>query len=237
MKTILKFRFLLMILLVGSFMACKKNDSPPEKLSTTAMAQRLYTQKDFVDFTGSFAKNFKYLTDYYQTPAILSNEEVFVSRLKSAGEDHTALENVHNSYGLNLLEIQYRKANLENDVLKLFHSQPALLEYNEEEFWSIVKQSVLLMKQSSANSLIRSNASGITGKAIVVDEIWDCLVRATGLGAASIISIAALHALAKKGIQEIVVTASAFMAKRAGFIGLAIMVLDFSSCMYRASYS
>ena len=237
MKTILKFRFLLMVLLVGSFMACKKNDSPPEKLSTTAMAQRLYTQKDFVDFAGSFAKNFKYLTDYYQTPAILNNQEVFVSRLKSAGEDHLALENVHNTFGLNLLEIQTRKANLENTILKLFISQPALMEYTDDEFWSIVKQSVLLMKQSSSNSLIRSNASGITGKAIVVDEIWDCLVRATGLGVASIISIAALHALAKKGIQEIVVTASAFMAKRAGFIGLAIMVLDFSSCMYRASYT
>lgn len=226
-----------MVLLVGSFMACKKNDSPPEKLSTTAMAQRLYTQKDFVDFAGSFAKNFKYLTDYYQTPAILNNQEVFVSKLKSAGEDHLALENIHNAFGLNLLEIQTRKANLENTILKLFHSQPALMEYNDDEFWSIVKQSVLLMKQSSSNSLIRSNASGIAGKAIVVDEIWDCLVRATGLGVASIISIAALHALAKKGIQEIVVTASAFMAKRAGFIGLAIMVLDFSSCMYRASYT
>lgn len=226
-----------MVLLVGSFMACKKNDVPPEKLTTSEMAQRLYTQKDFVDFAGSFAKNFKYLTDYYQTPAILNNHEKFVSRLKFAGDDYTELQNIHNAYGLNMLEIQIRKANLENTILKLFHKQPALMEYNEDEFWSIIKQSVLLMKQSSGNSMIKSNSSNITGEAIAVDEIWDCLVRATGLGAASIITIAALHALAKKGIQEIVVTASAFLAKRAGFIGLAIMVLDFSSCMYKASYT
>lgn len=237
MKTIFKLRFLMMVLLVGSFMACKKNDALPEKLTTSEMAQRLYMQKDFVDFAGSFAKNFKYLTDYYQTPALLNNQEKFVSRLKFAGEDYVELQNIHKDYGLNLLEIQNRKANLENSILKLFHNQPALMEYSEDEFWAIIKQSVLLMKQSSVNSLIKSNASNVTGKAIVVDEIWDCLVRATGLGVASIISIAALHALAKKGIQEIVVTASAFMAKRAGFIGLAIMVLDFSSCMYRASYT
>jgi len=236
MKTILKFRFLLLVLLVGTFTACKKNDTTPVKLSTSDMAQRLYTQKDFVDFAGSFAKNFKYLADYYQTPSLVSNKESFIQTLRNAGNDEALVEAAHAKYGLDINEIIIRKNNLNNDILHLYNAQPALLDYTEEEFWSIIKQSVLLLKHSSSSNSIKSFSNQITGKAIAIDEVWDCLVRAVGLGAAGILTIAGIHALAKKGIQQAVISVAAFMAKRAGFIGLGIMVLDFSSCMYRASY-
>lgn len=225
-----------MVLVVGSFISCKKNEATPTKLSTNEMAQRLYTQKDFVDFAGSFAKNFKYLADYYQTPSILNNKETFIQTLRNAGDDETLVEAAHANFGLSLNEIIIRKNNLNNDILHLYNTQPELLNYTEDEFWSIIKQSILLLKQSSSSNAVQSFSSGISGKAIAIDEVWDCLVRAVGLGAAGILTIAGIHALAKKGIQQAVISVAAFMAKRAGFIGLGIMVLDFSSCMYRASY-
>jgi len=236
MKTILKFRFLLLVLLVGTFTACKKNDTTPVKLSTSDMAQRLYTQKDFVDFAGSFAKNFKYLADYYQTPSLVSNKESFIQTLRNAGNDEALVEAAHAKYGLSVKEITMRKYLLDNDVLQLYNSQPELLNYSEQEFWEIIKQSVALLKQSSLNNLIRSNSSGITSTAISLDEVWDCLKGAVGLGGGSMLGIAGLHALAqKKGIQKAVVSFAAIMAKNLGYIGLAITVFDFSSCMYKES--
>lgn len=236
MKTILKFRFLLMVLLVGSFMACKKNDSPPEKLSTTAMAQRLYTQKDFVDFAGSFAKNFKYLTDYYQTPALVSNKASFIQEVRSAGNNEFLVESAHAKYGMSFKEIILRKSLLDETILKLYNDQPELLNYNENEFWSIVLQSVSFLKVSANGNAIRSNSVDFRSTAISGDEVWDCIKEAVGLGAASMLGIAGLHALAqKKGIQQAVKTFAAFMARNMGYIGLAITVIDFSSCMYKES--
>jgi hypothetical protein len=217
-------------------MACKKNDATPAKLSTSDMAQRLYTQKDFVDFAGSFAKNFKYLADYYQSPSILNNKETFIQTLRNAGDDEASVEAAHAKFGLSLKEITMRKYLLDNDVLQLYHSQPELLNYNEHEFWSIIKQSITLLKQSSVSNLVHSNSSGIASAAISLDEVWDCLKGAVGLGGGSMLGIAGLHALAqKKGIQKAVVSFAAIMAKNLGYIGLAITVFDFSSCMYKES--
>jgi hypothetical protein len=235
MKTILKFRFLMMVLFIGSFMACKKNDATPVKLSTSEMAQKLYTQKDFVDFAGSFAKNFKYLADYYQSPTILNNKENFIQTLRSAGDDESLVETTHAKYGLNINEIVIRKNRLDNDILHLYNAQPDLLNYTDEEFWSIIKQSVLLLKQSSSANSIRSYSNDFAAKAIAPDEIWDCIVRAAGIGTAGILTIAGIKALAKKGFQEIVIHTAAFLARNAGYVFVAITVLDFTSCMYRAS--
>lgn len=235
MKTILKFRFLLLVLLVGSFAACKKNDTTPVKLSTSDMAQRLYTQKDFVDFAGSFAKNFKYLADYYQNPSLVSNKESFIQTLRNAGNDEALVQAAHAKYGLNINEIVIRKNRLDNDILHLYNAQPALLDYTEEEFWTIIKQSVLLMKQTNLSNTIKSNSSDINPQSIALDEIWDCLVRAAGLGTAGILTIAGIKALAKKGFQHVVIHTAAFLARHAGYVFVAIAVLDFTSCMYRES--
>lgn len=236
MKTIFKLRFLMMVLLVGSFMACKKNDALPEKLTTSEMAQRLYTQKDFVDFAGSFAKNFKYLTDYYQTPALLNNKASFVQEIKSAGNNEFFLEAAHIKYGMSFKEIILRKSLLDDTIIKLYNDQPDLLNYTENEFWSIIMQSISLLKGSNRTNTFRSNSLNIRSTAISADEIWDCIKEAVGLGAGSMLGIAGLHALAqKKGIQKVVTTFAAFMARNMGYIGLAITVIDFSSCMYKES--
>jgi len=235
MKTILKFRFLIMVLLVGSFLACKKTDSTPVKLSTSDMAQRLYTQKDFVDFAGSFAKNFKYLADYYQSPTIINSKDKFIQSVRNAGDDQSLLQSAHANYGLDINEILIRKNRLDNDILHLYNAQPELLNYTEEEFWSIIKYSVLLLKKSNSFNTIKSNSLDINAQSVALDEIWDCLVRAAGLGTAGILTIAGIKALAKKGFQHVVIHTAAFLARHAGYVFVAIAVFDFTSCMYKES--
>lgn len=217
--------------------ACKKNEETVIKPSTSDMAQRLYLQKDFIDFAGSFAKNFKYLADYYQTPAVLHDKQNFIESVKLAGDNIELLESTHSKYGLSLDEINTRKILLDNNILQLYNAQPALLNYSGEEFWSIIKQSITLLKRSQSSNLIQSNDSGIKNMAITIDEVWDCLKDAVGIGAGSMLGIAGLHALAqKKGIQQVVVKFAALMARNMGYIGLAITVFDFSSCMYKESH-
>jgi hypothetical protein len=67
------------------------------------------------------------------------------------------------------------------------------------------------------------------------DEVWTCLKEAVGFGTAGILGIAGLKKLASEGFQEIIITTTKFLAKHAGWFGLAIAVIDFSSCMYRES--
>jgi hypothetical protein len=69
---------------------------------------------------------------------------------------------------------------------------------------------------------------------MVIDgkEVWDCLKDAVGLGAASVLGIGALKKLASQGVHSIVVSLTKFLAKNAGWIGLGIMVIDFSTCLY-----
>lgn len=70
---------------------------------------------------------------------------------------------------------------------------------------------------------------------ITWDEIWTCTKEAVGFGAAGILGIAGLKKLASEGFQEIIITTTKFLAKNAGWFGLAIAVIDFSACMYRES--
>lgn len=68
---------------------------------------------------------------------------------------------------------------------------------------------------------------------ITWDEVWGCLKEAVGFGTAGILGVAGLKKLAEEGFQEIIITTTKFLAKHAGWFGLAIAVIDFSSCMYK----
>ncbi len=75
-------------------------------------------------------------------------------------------------------------------------------------------------------------ASGYQANQLDASKVWECLKDAIGIGSASILGIAGLQRLAQEGIQTAVVTVSKWLAKRAGWIGSVIVVLDFSSCVY-----
>lgn len=236
MKTYSRITLGALFFAMSMMMACKKNEHSAVKLSTSEMAQKLYVKKDFIIFTSSFAQNFKHLSDFYRTSAVKNQPERFIQTLRNASNDVSLIEAAHAEFGLSLKDLNIRKSMLDNDIVGLYEAEPELFNYDQEEFWSIIFESVQLLKQANEIRSIRSFNDNISSTAITGDEIWDCIKEAVGLGAGSMLGIAGLHALAqRKGIQQAVVKFAALMARNMGYIGLAITVIDFSSCMYKES--
>jgi len=66
-----------------------------------------------------------------------------------------------------------------------------------------------------------------------LSEVWDCMLQAVGFGSAATFGVGQLIKLAKEeGIQTVVVTVSKWLAKKAGWIGAIVAVIDFSICIY-----
>ncbi len=234
-------------------MSCDKKvaDAKP---SVTEFAKTIYTTESFIGFTRSFITDYKNLAAYYQAPAIKSNSSQFISRLKEAGDNEAQIGNVYTSYSLSLSEAIIRKNKVDNDLLQLFHQNKLLLKYNENEVWEIIREGINLGWQSqlpdwqdlrtearagSINTIRQQSSIGgpgyVVSNKITLDEVWDCMKGALGIGAASAMGIAGLQKLAQQGIQQVVITVSEFLAKRAGWIGAAIILIDFGSCIYKES--
>jgi hypothetical protein len=68
---------------------------------------------------------------------------------------------------------------------------------------------------------------------LALSEVWDCMLEAVGFGSASTFGVGQLIKLAKEeGIETVVVTVSKWLAKKAGWIGAIVMLVDFSICIY-----
>lgn len=146
-------------------------------------------------------------------------------------------------------EMVARKSKVDNDILGLLTANKQLVTYSENEIWEIIREGINLGWQSNlpewqqirtATIRMSSNqigmntigASGYQANQLDASKVWECLKDAIGIGSASILGIAGLQRLAQEGIQTAVVTVSKWLAKRAGWIGAVIVVLDFSSCVY-----
>ena len=239
------------IVLLTVVISCNKKVTEPIPVASE-LAAGLYTSQSFVDFAKSFIVDYKNLAAYYSVPGIAGNKTEFINRLKAAGDNDAQVENLYSQYGLSLSELVIRKNKVDNDILTLLNQHKVLLKYSEQEVWEIIREAIDLGWQSklpvwqdmrmeaSANfsSGVRLNAQSATGyqvNRIAVDEVWDCLKGAIGVGSASVLGIAGLQKLAQQGIQEMVLAASGWLAKRAGWIGAAIVAIDFASCIYKES--
>ena len=66
-------------------------------------------------------------------------------------------------------------------------------------------------------------------------EVWKCLKEALGFGAGSIVSFAGWSRLsAGLPLQEIIGVVSRWAIRHAGWIGAAVIVIDFGDCMYNS---
>ena len=66
-----------------------------------------------------------------------------------------------------------------------------------------------------------------------LSEVWDCMLQAVGFGAAATYGVGQLIKLAKEeGVQAVVVNVSKWLAKKAGWVGAIVMLVDFSICIY-----
>ncbi len=234
---------------VGIFTGCKKQESaimhtPQEK------AAQLYMTESFIRFAGNFVQDFYQVAAYLQVPAVRQNRTGFLSALHQSGSDEQALQQNFAAYGLSFDEWVAKKNKLDNDWLQLFLQLPELHRYSEQEVITLVMEGIRLGIESEdnrwqeiKNRQLQRISTGSTGslstrasqtKSLVLDvtEVWGCLKDAVGVGSASILGIAGIQKLAGQGIQAIVLAGSKFLAKYAGWIGLAVMVFDFSSCIY-----
>lgn len=121
-----------------------------------------------------------------------------------------------------------------------FHSSDEkwLAARNEISF-SLKNISLLQSGAQRAKKTVNGPAAGMDLKAeatppagLSIDEVWDCLKKAVGIGAAGVLTIGALTKLAETGIQAVVVAVSKWIAARAGWFGVALMAIEFGSCIY-----
>jgi hypothetical protein len=246
MKTTIRFFFVLIS--IGIFTGCKKQDAPMVH-SPLEEAARLYLTESFIRFSGNFLQDFYQVSQYINVPRIRQNRAGFLAGIQQAGSDDQALEQHFGTYALSFEEWILRKNKVDNDWLQLFNQLPELRQYNEQDLLAIVKEGIQLgigsedtrwkelksqqYQQIGAGNVISLGPGAPSQKVPKVDaaEIWDCLKDAIGVGSASVLGIAALNKLAGQGLQAIVVTGSKLLAKYAGWIGLAVMVIDFSVCI------
>jgi hypothetical protein len=243
-KSILPAVFSLLFILTS----CEKSITPsvPDKQE---VASSIYKTETFIQFSRNFIVDMKALSDYYRTGSILNKKNTWLAALKSANDQEEDLEKLYSSYGLSFMEAISRKNKVDNDFLLLFQQHPVLLKFNETDVWEIIKEGINLgcasqepgwieLKNLSAETstrLIRNNEVGslpIRENKIDVSELWGCLKESVGFGAASVLGIGGLQKLAAEGIQTAVINVSKWLAKRAGWIGAAVMALDFANCVY-----
>jgi hypothetical protein len=246
MKT--KIFFFLVLISMGIFTGCKKQDTPIVH-TPQEDAARLYLTESFIRFSGNFLQDFYEVSQYINVPGIRNNRADFIAGIQQAGSDDQALEQHFASYALSFDEWISRKNKVDNDWLQLFHQLPELRRYNEQDVLAIVKEGIRLgiASEDARWQALKSKQFQIigTGKVVAlgagtnspkvmrvdVSEIWNCLKDAIGVGSASVLGIAGLNKLAGQGLQAIVTAGSKLLAKYAGWIGVAVMVIDFSVCI------
>jgi hypothetical protein len=229
--------------------ACKKQDAYVRH-SPDEMASKLYLTKSFIQFSEKFIQDFHQFASYLREPAQQKNRAVFLTSFREAEKNESPLENLLQQHNLSMDEWMTRKNKLDNDFLQLFLQLPELRTYSDDEILQIIREGIQLgmrsqddrWKEIRQQKLTKSSLLTVgilhTGAEqnmpMVIDgkEVWDCLKDAVGLGAASVLGIGALKKLASQGVHSIVVSLTKFLAKNAGWIGLGIMVIDFSTCLY-----
>ena len=246
----MKTRSIIFLLLasVGCFTACKKQDTyvvhPPQET-----ASKIYLTESFIRFAGNFMQDFYQLSSYLNTAEIRAHRNLFLSGIQAAGNNEAALQQHFAAHALDFDQWANLKNKVDNDWLQLFLQLPELQQYSDQDILAIVTEGIRLgmssedarWKQmkikpitpwSSANvTSLQMGGNATRSLAIDAGEIWECLKDAIGVGSASIIGIGALKKLASEGMQAIVMTGTRILAKYAGWIGLSIMVIDFSVCV------
>jgi len=120
----------------------------------------------------------------------------------------------------------------DDEIMQIIKSGIQLGMNSEDRRWEQIRQQSVNIR--GVGRIASMRIGGDTNIPMVLDgyEVWDCLKDAVGLGAASVLGIAGLKKLAGHGVQTIVISLSRFLARYAGWIGLGVMVLDFSACLY-----
>lgn len=237
-----------------AFYSCTKNTN--ESVTEEQAVQNLVASGNFIAFTGHFISDFSALMQYHRSSAILADKNGFLAQVKLASGDGNALSGAYRSFALNYETAMGLKNRIDNDLLGLLNQHKFLLRFSEEQVqriivkaidegvhsadqrWVDVKRSFRFDRgmaydgRTTATNGLRTTGTNRVEAGLSLDEVWACVKSALGLGTASIIGIAGVTKLAEQGIQQVVITASKWIAERAGWWGLAITLIDFGVCIY-----
>lgn len=253
-KSMILFCFL--IATVFFFFSCKKKID--ERITEEQAITNLAASADFQDFSKKFLPDLLILANYHRQVTNRGGRISFINDLKLTNGEEAKIAAVYEKFSLSYEDAMHLKNRVDNDLLRLFHQHSFLLQFDEAGIKKILLQSLQKGLHSTDASWIRTkeeinqqisltdiaslpqnnkqtNGVRVNKLGITIDEIWECLKDAAGFGSGGILGIAGLSRLAKDGIQEAVIGASKWLAKRAGWIGAAIALVDFSSCLYHES--
>lgn len=213
-----------------SIQVCKAGPTPEE----------LAQDPLFKEFSYEFIARFKTYADFYGF-AKMANKEEFLEELKACDGEIETAEKIYERYSIDFNGAMERKNAVDNILLKLFNDFPALQELEDEEAWKTISDAIDMVVDDPANEVYEQKVmppgeGGLLANGVTVEEIWECLKKAVGVGAGSIISIGALKKLAAEGIQQVIATITRLLAKRAGWFGAALMITEFVICLRDAYY-
>lgn len=222
-------------------------------LTEDQAVENLVKSESFVEFSKGYVPELVSLAGYHRVLQTRNQDQAFISALGAANNEESIVAEVYRSFSLDHSFVISSKNRMDNQLLTLFHSHPFLLKFDDAQVrnilrssiskgfasdapeWKIAKEEVNVsinrIRNSSVPGIVRSaNAVGVNQAGLDVGEVMGCIGEALGVGAGGISTIAGLQELAKKGVQTIVSSVSEWLLKRAGWVGAAIMVFDFTRC-------
>ncbi len=246
------------ILIAASILfACKKNTADvtaTEIITEENAVNKLNNAESFTVFSNHFIPDLSAFLVYHKAIKANKLENIFADQIRNANDEDNKLADAYQAVSLNYETAISLKNKIDNDILHLLNENKFLLKFDEEAVRRIIF-TTLEMRMNSTDPALQISKEQIVAKipatntgnriingtfttnymALSLDEVWGCVKEALGVGSASILGIAGLQKLAAEGIQDIVIATSKWLAKRAGWIGAAVILIDFGSCIYKES--
>lgn len=233
--------------------SCTKNTT--EAMTEEQAVENLTTTQSFHDFSKAFIPDLMTLVNYHRSDIAKNQRANFIRQLEIAGDDETKIPVVYEQFGLQFDNAIMLKNKVDNDILALLNQNRFLLQFDETQTKRILLKAMekglgstgfewQRTKEAISNRLGRTtpieqipifpqtNGIAVNKADLTLDEVWNCLKDAVGVGSAGVLGIAGLTKLAKDGVQEVVIATSKWLAKKAGWIGAAITLIEFGDCIY-----
>lgn len=250
-----KYFIFLWVFIVTSFviLSCTKNTA--DSMTEEQAVENLVTTQSFHDFSKTFIPDLMELVNYHRSVIAKNQRAGFIRELKTTGDDETKIPAVYEQFGLQFENVITLKNKVDNDILALLNQNRFLLQFDEVQTKRILLNAMekgfhskefewQRTKEAISNRLGRptpfaqlpifpqTNGMAVNKAGLTLDEVWNCLKEAVGVGSTGVLGIAGLTKLAKDGIQEVVIATSKWLAKKAGWIGAAITLFEFGDCIY-----
>jgi hypothetical protein len=203
--------------------AGRQSLTPPEKLAADPR---------FRSFAYNFIDRYKQWAGFYKMPK--QTKEEFIKQLELCDGEEESVAEVHSRFSLDFEESARLKNEVDNQLLGVISTFQELQDCDEEVAWKTISEAIGIVVRNPTEGDLEITRVLPPQEGLTVEEVWECMKEALGVGVGSILSIAALQKLAKEGIQKVVITVSKYLAKKAGWFGAILTLAEFSLCIKEA---